>query len=277
MRRFFIKRDNIFQSTIIVSGNDANHIKNVLRLCIGDNITLIDGTNTEYNAKITHFTSKTVHTIIIETKLSSSESPIQITIAQAFLKNKKMDLLIKTLTELGVTNWIPFVADRSISILDNKRLKNRLERWQKISKEATKQCKRGKPPVIQINIPNKNETFNEINKQTHIKPLSFKDIINNLTSFDIKIIFWENESTNTVSNTLSLLSKFDTPQKNILLILGPEGGFTIKEIQLARLNNFQTLSLGPRILRSETATIAAATLIQYFFGDMGEIRNFHKI
>lgn len=269
MRRFFINQSDVSKSTIIVRGNDAKHIKSVLRLGPGDNIALIDGTGIEYTAKIKLLLPEIIHATILTKYSSASESPLHLTVAQAFLKDKKMDRLVKSLTELGITNWIPFTAHRSVSIPNKKRLESRIKRWVKISQEAAKQCERGKLPSIQIDIETDTKTETT-------ETISFKDIIKYQIDFDIKIIFWENEVTtipfniSNIATSTSSFSQITTSVKKILIILGPEGGFTPEEIQLARSNNFQTFSLGPRILRSETAAIAATTLIQYFFGDMGE-------
>ena len=248
MRYFFINSSDLAGSKAVVKGSDAHHIKNVLRLKVGDRIGLFDGTGLNYETRIVTLLPKSVEVSVICSFFSASESSIQITVAQALLKDRKMDLLIRQLTELGITKWIPFMAKRSVPRPDKKRLVTRAERWQKIAKEAVKQCKRCYPPEI-------------------ITAVSFEEVLNLGKDSDLKIVFWEEES-KPVNQDLSVSNV--KPVEKIFILLGPEGGFTLKEVETARESGFITAALGPRILRSETATVAACTLLQYLFGDMGK-------
>ena len=248
MRYFFIKQSDLADSKAVVKGSDAHHIKNVLRLKIGDEIGLFDGTGLNYETKIVTLLPKSVEVSIIRSFPSTTESNVQITVAQALLKDRKMDLLVRQLTELGITRWIPFIAKRSVPRPDKKRLFTRTERWKKIAKEALKQCKRCCSPEIGTTV-------------------SFEEVLNLGKDSDLKIVFWEEES-KPVNKDLPV-SNVKPPEK-IFILLGPEGGFTLKEVEKARKSGFITASLGPRILRAETATIAACTLLQYLFGDMGK-------
>ncbi|MBN1932992.1 MAG: 16S rRNA (uracil(1498)-N(3))-methyltransferase [Desulfobacterales bacterium] len=245
MRYFFIEPTQVTIKKPVITGADAKHIKNVLRLKAGDTIGLFDGTGIKYEAKILDITAAGVEIEIIRDFPLSAESTVQIVIAQAFLKEKKMDILVRQLTELGVSKWIPFIAERSVARPDTKRLSIRMARWEKIAREAVKQCKRSKIPEI-------------------VTAFNFEEVIDFAKQCDLKIIFWENESK--PINPLLLENKKGF--KNVIAVLGPEGGFTIKEIEQAEKNGFMTASLGPRILKAETATLAACTLMQYLFGDM---------
>ncbi len=252
MRYFFIEHEKLANPTPIIHGPDAKHIKNVLRLKPGDQIGLFDGKGFEYEARILTISPIGIEVSIIESFPSASESPIQIVVAQALLKDRKMDNLIRQLTELGVTKWVPFFAARSISRPDNRRLSTRQERWQKIAKEAIKQCKRG--------------------RTIEISPIiSFEDVLNFGKKCDLKIAFWESEK-KSIDSIFSFPGKQSVKKdvNKILIILGPEGGFTSAEIEKAKTYGFVTLGLGPRILRAETATIAACSILQYLFGDMGK-------
>lgn len=248
MRYFFIEQSELTCQSPAVRGSDAGHIKNVLRLKPGDIIRLFDGTGIDYEAKIVNLSPGSIEVSVIRSFPSTAESPIQITVAQALLKDRKMDALIRQLTELGITSWIPFTAKRSVPRPDQKRLFKRAERWKKIAKEALKQCKRGR--ITEIS-----------------RTISFEDALNLGKVSDLKIVFWEKES-KPIDKTF--LSTHATHPKNIFIMLGPEGGFTSKEIEMARERGFTTAALGPRILRAETATIAACTLMQYLFGDIGK-------
>jgi len=245
MRYFFIEHAQSTGSTLVITGSDARHIKTVLRLKSGDKIGLFDGKGFEYEAKIVDLSSGKVKVSVIRRFPSAAESPVQITVAQGFLKEKKMDGLVRQLSELGINKWNPFIADRSVPRPDKKQLSARTKRWEKISKEAIKQCKRG--CIMEID-----------------DTVSFEEILNLSQTADLKIAFWENE-------LQPLNAELPRPDRNInkiYVLLGPEGGFTQQEIESARDRGFVTASLGPRILRAETATVAACVLLQHLFGDM---------
>lgn len=245
-QQFFVKSTELLTNRII--GSEANHIKNVLRQKPGDIITLFDGSGYKYIAEIKSLEEKSVYYKIIDRFMAKSESSFKITVAQAYLKEKKMDLIIRPITELGIFEWIPFVAERSISRPDAKRLQVKAKRWVKISKESQKQCKRGFAPII------------------NSKYLKFAHIIQFGKKYDLKIIFWENELN---PLNISHICENKNPE-NALIVIGPEGGFTKNEIDLAVKENFFTAAIGPRILKAETATIAACTIIQYLFGDLSK-------
>ena len=247
MRYFFIEPTRVTGPVVSITGPEAHHIKTVLRLKPGDGLKLFDGTGFEYEAVITSVSVKEV-TVEIQRKLkAAAPSGVQIIVAQAFLKEKKMDDLVRKLCELGVAHWVPFFSQRSIARPDAKRLAGRSQRWQRIATEALKQCRRIDTPQI-------------------ADALSFEEIMDFSQNCDLRIVFWENESS---LLTADLASK-DNPAKKILLMLGPEGGFTDQEIKRLQNGGFVSAGLGPRILRAETATIAAATLVQYLYGDMGK-------
>ena len=247
MRYFYMDSSVATQSVVTIDGSEAHHIKNVLRLKAGDHLKLFDGTGAEYEAIISSLEAATVEVEIQRKLQSDAISGIRILVAQAFLKEKKMDDLVRKLTELGIAGWIPFFSRRTIARPDKKRLAGRLQRWNRIAAEALKQCRR----------KNMLEIF---------EPLGFEAMLEFGKDCDLKIVFWENETTS-VSRYFG--SSTDNQLNSIMVMLGPEGGFTDQEISRARQAGFVTAGLGPRILRAETATLAACTLIQYLFGDMG--------
>ena len=247
MRYFFIEPAALKKPDIAIKGSEARHIKNVLRLKPGDTIRLFDGQGFEYEADIQRLPANRVEIRITHKFPATKESPVQIAVAQALLKEKKMDRLLRHVCELGITHWVPFISERSVPRPGAKRLPARVERWEKILKESCKQCQRARLPEI-------------------IQMMSFEEVVQYGRSCDLKIVFYENESA-TLNSLLSPLPP-SVPRK-ILLILGPEGGFSDQEIEKVQAAGFVVAGLGPRILRAETATIAACTLIQYLFGDMG--------
>jgi 16S rRNA (uracil1498-N3)-methyltransferase len=246
MRYFFIDPQPPEATAAVITGSDARHVKTVLRLKPGARIGLFDGTGMEYEAIITTATAGRVEAEIVRRFVAKSESPVRITIAQGLLKDKKMDGLVRRLTELGITKWIPFMARRTVPRPDKTNLLKRSQRWEIIAKEAAKQSKRARIPEI-------------------VAPVSFDEILHLGASCDVKIVFWENES-----NPLATAIAADAAIDTVFAILGPEGGLTSQEIETARARGFVSASLGPRILKAETATTAACVLLQYLFGDLGK-------
>lgn len=247
MRYFFVESSTLQQPAVAIKGSEARHIKNVLRLKAGDRIRLFDGEGFEYEAIIRRLVANRIEIKVIRKFAATKESPLQIVVAQALLRQRKMDRLLRHLCELGIMQWVPFTCERSVPRTGAQHLAARMERWKKIVKESCKQCQRAKLPEI-------------------IKTLTYEEVLATAGFGDLKIVFWENEATGL--NSLIALSAQPEPQK-ILLILGPEGGFTDEEIATAKTAGCVIAGLGPRILRAETAAIAACTLIQYLFGDMG--------
>lgn len=246
--RFFLPETQIKHPISTITGTQVNHIKNVLRLKPGDQIILFDGAGVQYHACIAELSSDKVDVELFDKKVIKHESPVHVTIAQAYLKEKKMDLLIRQITELGINKWQPFFSERSIPTPDNKRLHTRLQRWDKIMMEAVKQCRRG--CLVEIG-----------------HPLPFDQMLISAKDADIKIIFWEN-----ADNPLSpdIFSSNKRRIRSVYSVLGPEGGFSAHEVKQARESGFYPVKIGPRILRAETAAVAACALLQYVFGDFGE-------
>jgi 16S rRNA (uracil1498-N3)-methyltransferase len=160
---------------VTIKGSEAHHIQHVLRLKPGDSIKLFDGTGFEYEAVIIQLFAKKVDVEIRRRLRAAKNCAMQIIVAQAFLKAKKMDDLVRKLCELGVARWMPFFSQRSIARPDQKRLAERTQRWKRIATEAVKQCRRIDAPKIG-------------------EALSFEDVLQFSNSCDLKIIFWEDES-----------------------------------------------------------------------------------
>ena len=242
LRRFYIPPEMIANERPSIIGDDAGHITRVLRLKPSDRVELFDGTGQAYRARILEMAAKRVVFAIEEKFILSTESPVHITLAQGMLKDGKMDDLVRQLTEIGIDCWMPFYASRSVPQPKGKSLEKRMERWEKIAIEAVKQCRRGRIPQI--------------------RPMEgLEAVLAASESFDGKLLFWE--------ETNHVFSPPEKSIKRIMIIIGPEGGLEAEEARLAKEQGFLTVGLGPRILRAETATLAAATLVQYCFGDLG--------
>lgn len=243
MQKFIIPKIDTIPSRAGITGQDAKHIFKVLRLNPGDSIDITNGHGKDYTAKIV-LTSKTkIEVEIIEECESKTESPVNITLCSGMLKDKKMDLVIKHVTQLGIFEWIPFFCKRSIPTPDAKRMEKRIQRWESIAKESLKQCGRSRLPKIST-------------------PMSFEKLMNHSFNYNTKIAFWEKASLGL--DTL----KQNSPAHDIIILIGPEGGFSESEIGMAEKKGFLSYSLGPRILRAETACISSCTLIQHILGDL---------
>ena len=246
MKRFYLPGKVATQKEIAISGSDARHMVTVLRFKPGDRIVVFDGSGFDYDAEIMSISPEKVTASILRKYRSRPESPARIMVAQALLKGKKMDTLIRQATELGIARWVPFTAERSIPSLNQKRRTDRLERWQTIVRESLKQSGRG--------------AFTEVSPI-----ISYQEMLAQGQPCQIKIVFWEN-ATEPLEN---VIHTYPADSRSICIVLGPEGGFAEKEVEAARSVGFKTASLGSRILRAETAAISACVLMQYVFGDLG--------
>jgi len=245
MRRFFLgDKVNIGQEAFIY-GSDAKHIHRVLRMSVGDHLIIFDGAGNDFEAEIIKIDPGKATIKPLKKVRHVTDSPVSITIAQAMLKGKKMDVLARQITELGVKRWIPFLSERSVASPPEDRLVARLERWRTIALESLKQCQRSRVPEI-----------------CHVE--SLKKVLDMGMSDDLKLLFWENE-TRTLKDVLGPCPR---QHERIFVVLGPEGGFSQAEVEAAVSQGYQCVSLGPRILKAETATVAVCTLMQFLFGDL---------
>jgi len=242
LRRFYSPQKLSESLTFNISGSDAGHIRKVLRLKKGDAICVFDGRGHEFECCIKSISHDNVTAKVVRAYPRKPEPNVHITLAQAMLKSNKMDTLVRQATELGITRWMPFFCERSVPRPDGTRIEARKKRWNRIMHEALKQCRRNS--VMEI-----------------CDPVSWEKLLEQGESGDLKIVFWENETKPLAGPTENY--------SRIMVILGPEGGFSSNEIDLARTHGYKTLSMGPRILRAETAALSACVLMQYLFGDMG--------
>jgi len=246
MRRFFIPSHSLSGNSPVITGDDARHIRNVLRLKPGDEIELIDGTGLECDARIVRMSAGKVDVSILGRRFPEYQIAPRLIIAQAVLKDNKPDVIIRQITEMGIHEWVPFAAHRSVPVLNAQRIIARKDRWGKIAIEALKQCRRSN--LLEIS-----------------DLLTYDAMLVYGQDCDIKLIFWEDESP---SRPFELPDSTAGSVQSVIAIIGPEGGFTPDEIDAARANGYSTVSLGTRILKADTATLAVSTLLQYGYGDM---------
>ncbi len=244
MKRFYHENIDSNSKKLLISGKEAHHINNVMRIRTSEKIAVTDGRGFLYEAVVKKINKNEILLEIVDKKKEDRESPIKITIAFAMLKGKKTDNLIKPLTETGVSKIIPFISERSVSLPDERKKKNKRLRWIELSKESLKQCERTMlPDIYEI------ETFEKVLLEAD--------------NYDLKILFYERS----LIPLKKICKKYKNPEK-IFILTGPEGGFSEKEFFLAKEKGFEESSLGPRILKAETAAVCSAFLCQHLFGDI---------
>jgi 16S rRNA (uracil1498-N3)-methyltransferase len=246
MHRFYVNEDQIHDDVISLTGTDVNHIKNVLRMKPGDEIIICNG-----QGKDCYCIIKTVSETIIEAEIqcvrkTDTELTSRITLFQGLPKSDKMELVIQKAVELGVFSVIPVMTARSIVKLeDKKREEKKLERWQAIAESAAKQSGRGQIPKI-------------------MPVIAYKEAVKQAGSMDLAVIPYENaKGMQLTKDIMGSLKRCAT----IGIIIGPEGGFEESEIELASANNIKPISLGRRILRTETAGFAVLSMMMLVLED----------
>ena len=275
MQHFFINENQKENDTIKIVGNDVNHIKNVLRCKINEKLEIsILGTEERYLVEILELNNENIICKIVEKIEEDFESDININIIQALPKSDKMELIIQKCTELGVKEITPLELERCIVKLSGKDVNKKLERWQIIAETAAKQCRRSIIPKINnlYNIKN----IEEIIKKNDLVILAYenetenslKDVINELKFKNLQqeISF---AAINNFKNINKEAGKNDTI--SIGIIIGPEGGLEEKEVEALKKLGVKSVSLGKRILRTETVAIALSSIIMYELGNFGEI------
>ncbi len=246
MTTFFVENKQIKNNTIQIFGDDFHHIKNVLRLKIGEELHICDDDNNRYLVKLQEYDTASISLEIIERLDYSTELPVNITLFQGLPKQDKLETIIQKTAELGVNEVIPVTMERSVVKVDEKNEAKKQERWQKVAKEASIQSGRQKIPKIS-------------------PVINFKNIIENIEKYDIVLLPYENEQSVTLKQCLNALDKGKI--SNIAVIIGPEGGFSEAEINsLINVPNVRIVTLGKRILRTETASIATISMLTYEFG-----------
>ena len=221
-----------------ITGSDAHQIKDVLRMKVGDRLELLTGDGQVHEAKIIGLTKDRVACEVIASGAADGEPKIKITLAQSLPKGRKMDLIVEKCVELGVHQIIPLLTERTVA-KDAK-----LDRWRKIAKEAAEQSRRAIIPEI--------------------RPLmKFENLLKLKEQFDLALIPWELEQKTTLKQALTSNYSLPPSLSSILLLIGPEGGFSQAEVAAAVKAGFVAVSLGPRILRTETAGFAALAAITY--------------
>lgn len=247
MPKFFVTNQSIQNNEIVIVGNDVNHIKNVLRKKKGNQITICNSDiSVDYLCEIVKLEEETIKCNIIKELATNSESNIKVTIWQGLPKADKMELVIQKAVELGAYDITPVEMKRCVVRLNEKDKTKKLQRWQKIAEVAAKQSGRNRIPLI-----------NEIK--------SLQNICNLCQEYDIVIVAYENEKHNKLKQELEKLKIKQTENLRIAILIGPEGGIDNSEIQLLKENGAKIVTLGNRILRTETVALNVLSIIMYEF------------
>src|SRR5512139_1998321 len=246
-RRLFAERP-LHPGERVLTGPTAKHAVGVLRLQSGEHIVLFDGSGQEFSAEIVSVGRQGVRVVVGDGIPVNRESPLSLHLGVGLSQPAAMDLVVQKVTELGVAEIIPMETERSQGWLAGKRGKEQRQvRWERIAQEAARQCGRNRiPRVAQV------AHFSQVVRE-EVSPAA------------VRLIFWEEEARRGLREVLAAWG----PVSEVHLLIGPEGGFSSAEATAALTAGFHIVSLGPRILRTETAAIAVVSLLQYEMGDLG--------
>lgn len=245
MQRYFVNAPSE-DGRFYIEGEDYHHIVRVMRMKQGDQIVCVSPNGESAICEIAEITGEQAVADIVQWNVESSELPIQITIASGLPKGDKLELIIQKGTELGAFGFVPFVAARSIVKWDEKKSSKKVDRWQKISKEAAEQSHRSHVPEV-------------------ASPITFSNLVKVAEDFDYKLIAYEEEAKQGESSVLFEVLNKMRPKESLIIVFGPEGGLTEKEVAMLKGNGFHSCGLGPRILRTETAPLYLLSAASYHF------------
>lgn len=250
VHRFFVPPKQIVDGNVFIRGTDVWHITKVLRLSTGDEVTVFDGVGHEYRVVIGKIKPREILGTALERWTYRTESALHLTIAQSVPKVDKMDVIVQKAVEVGANVIIPLKTERSILNTKHQQLQGetaakRLDRWSRIGIEAAKQSCRTAVPKI--------ETI-----------LTVEEFLAQSLAADLRIVLWEEEAQNQLRQVLRAQS---TPVRSAIIVVGPEGGLTPEEVEQFHAHGYLSVSLGKRILRTETAGMIVLGILQYEFGD----------
>jgi len=250
-RRFYAPPSafNAKLATVTLGADEARHMRDVLRLKVGDDVSVFDGEGKEFHCRVEETRRDWAKlSIVEETQPLHPESPLQLTLAVALLKGEKFDLVVQKTTELGISQLIP-VATRlaDVRLRDEADGARRVMRWERIALEAAKQSGRVRVPSIAV-------------------PVTFAELVQELDSesTSTRLMFTEREG----QPLQAIRTRMSTEVKNLTALIGPEGGWTDAELELAKEAGWQLITLGGRTLRAETAAITVTALLQHLYGDL---------
>ncbi|MBR5236223.1 MAG: 16S rRNA (uracil(1498)-N(3))-methyltransferase [Clostridia bacterium] len=243
MSKFFVSKNQITNKHAVIKGADVNHLIKVLRANIGDSITICDGEGTDYEATIASFNRDEVHVDLLRSAACLNEPKTKVTLYQGLPKQGKMEWIIEKCVEMGIDAIVPVQMERSVVQLSAEQAVKKLERWQKTAEAAAKQCSRGKIPEVHM-------------------PIRLYDITKDITP-EFLLLLYEGECSQSIKQALT-----GNKAGSVGIFIGPEGGFAPEEVVHLEALGAQSVTLGPRILRTETAGLVALSVLLYEWGDL---------
>lgn len=246
MRRFFVRPEDVEPTELRLMGTEALHLRRVLRLQAGAHITAFDGVGHEYEAVVAELTDDAVRCRILQMHAREPAEGLSIILGQGMPKAEKFDWVIQKTTELGVTEIVPLITEYTVPRLAPQGVATKLSRWERIAREACKQCGRSVMPKLW-------------------PPTRLADFYATFQGNELKLVVWEGERTRSLRSTLAITSAITS----VAIVIGPEGGLAPSEVAAGEAFGFHSVGLGQRVLRTETASLVAVALLQYRFGDLG--------
>lgn len=241
MQHFFVTQDQVKEKEIWIEGSDVNHIRNVLRMKTGEKLEISDGNNRKYLCAVMEMDTDAVRTEIIEEYESDTELPSRIYLFQGLPKSDKMDLIVQKAVELGAYEIIPVEMKRSVVRLDEKKAAKKTDRWNEIAKSAAKQAGRGLIPEVK-------------------RVMKYKEALAYARELDVVLLPYELASG--MEGTKQVIDQIKAGQ-SVGIFIGPEGGFETEEVEQGTAAGAKTVTLGRRILRTETAGLAVLSILMY--------------
>jgi 16S rRNA (uracil1498-N3)-methyltransferase len=246
MHKFFVPKDKIINSRAYIEGDDVKHIYKVLRLQPGEKVSINNCNGREYLGEVYEVNKMQVIVDIIEELDTNNESQLNIYLYQGLPKSAKMDFIVQKATELGAIEVTPVITERVVVKNELGEFK-KVDRWNRIALEACKQSKRSIIPTINI-------------------PIEFEELLEVLKNVDLIVVPYENEEGYGIKH---MIKAINGEVKSAAIVIGPEGGFEEEEISKLKELKAHIITLGPRILRTETAGLACIALLMYELGDLG--------
>lgn len=257
MRRFTIDPDRVGDARVVFDREESRHIARVLRLRAGDTVLAADGAGRDYTVRL-ESVGETATGTVLGVARPDTESPLRATLVQSVPKGERMELIVRAATELGVARVVPVLSERTIVTLEPSRWRERARRWQRVAKEAAKQCGRAVIPPVDM-------------------PRPLGDFLDADEPADLRLCLWEGAvgggegagQARVLGTTLAAsLPRSLPPQAHVHVLVGPEGGFSRAEVTSAAARGWVVVGAGPRILRTETAGPAVLAILQARFGDL---------
>lgn len=259
MHRFFVSPDALRAQPVTLTGDQAHQVRRVLRLRLGDRAILLDGQGWAYEAVLIALNEADAKFQLLQRRLAEGEPAVHLTLYQAVLKGERFEWVLQKGTEVGVGAFVPLVCARNV-VDDLDAIEGKRERWQRIIREAAEQSGRGRLPALSP------ATLFSRAVATSAAPLPAPMARLSSEPQPLRLIPWEEERGTRLRDVLRGCNL--APGTRIEVLVGPEGGFTAQEIDLARRYGIRPVTLGPRILRAETAGVVAAALILYETGEI---------